>query len=90
MIWTVSAAICGEAMASVAPAVFMFMKARTAKVEGKIYENPFQNPGKLLSGQEKPVRKRHIGDMKRNSTNTVSLCRTNELKVKLNTTHALT
>lgn len=75
-------------MARLAPALFMLMKARTANVDGKMQENAFQNPGKLLSGQENPVRNRHTGDMKRKSTNTVSLCRMNELNTKLNTTHA--
>ena len=86
----VRAAICGAAIESEAPAVFMLMKAWTAKVEGKIYEKAFQKPGKLLTGHENPVRNRQIGDMKRNNTNTVSLWRISELKVKLNTTHAVT
>ena len=77
-------------MASEAPAVFMLMNARTAKVEGKRYENTFQKPGKLPAGQENPVRNRQIGDMKRKSTNTVSLWRISELNVKLKTTQALT
>ena len=86
----VRAAICGAAIARPAPAVFMFMKACTAKVEGKIYENTLQNPGKLVTGHENPVRNRHIGDMNRKSTKTVSLRRMTVLKVKLNTTQAET
>lgn len=60
-------------MAISAPAVFMSMNALTANVEGKIYENSLQNPGKLLAGHANPVRNRQTGDMKRNNTNTVSL-----------------
>lgn len=80
----------GAAIARPAPAVFMFMNAFTANVDGNSHENAFQNPGKLLSGHENPVRKRHIGDMKRKSTNTVSLWRMNELNVMLKTTQAET
>lgn len=77
-------------MESDAPAVFMFMNACEANVDGKIYENSFQNVGKLLTGHENPVRNRQTGDMNRNRTKTVSLLRMMELKVKLNTTHAET
>ena len=88
MICTVRATSWGEAIVRPAPAVFMFMNALTAKVDGNRYENAFQNPGKLLSGQEKPVRNRQTGDMKRNSTKTVSRRRIRALNVRLNTTHA--
>lgn len=88
MICTVRAIICGSAMASPAPPVFMFMNARTAKVDGKMHENHLQKAGKLLSGQENPVRNRQTTDISRNITKTVSLCLMNVLKVKLNTTHA--
>ena len=51
-------------------------------------ENISQNPGKLLSGHENPVRKRQIGDMNRNIMKTVSLCLTRWLNVRLNITLA--
>jgi hypothetical protein len=51
----------------------MLTKACTPNVVGKMYENTFHNPGMAVVGHEVPVRKRHIGDMNRNSTNTDSL-----------------
>ena len=68
----------------------MLMNALTAKVEGKMYENSLQNTGKLLCGHENPVRNRHIGDIIRKITITVSLCLIKVLNVKLNTTQAVT
>ena len=86
----VSAVICGSTIERSAPAVLRLMNAWAAKVEGKRYENNFHTIGKLLVGQENPVRNRHIGDMKRKSTNTVSLLFINVLNVKLKTMHAVT
>ena len=90
MICTVRAAISPLHMERSAPVVFMFMNARAAKVDGKIYENCFQSHGKLLCGQENPVRNRHIGDIIRKITITVSRCLIKVLNVKLKTTQAVT
>ena len=78
----------GEIIPSVQPAEFRSMNPRAANVEGNMYENIFQNSGKLDSGHEKPVRNRHTGEKNRNRTKTVSLCLIRLLKVKLNVMHA--
>ena len=47
--------------------MFKLMKAWQPKVDGNRYENSFQNPGKAVVGQLKPVRNTHTGDINRNS-----------------------
>ena len=59
------------------------------KVEGKIYENAFQNGGKELTGHTHPLTNRQIDDMNRSTTNTVSLWRMNLLNVKLKDTQVM-
>ncbi len=72
------------------PAALRLMNAWHPKVDGKIYENILQNAGKAVSGHEVPVRNRQIGDMNRNSTNTVSLLVTIVLQVMLKNTQSVT
>ena len=66
------------------------MNAWQPNVVGKMYENHFQNSGNASVGHEKPVRKRHTGDITRNSRNTDSLLVMSELHAIENITQSVT
>ncbi len=72
------------------PAVFMFMNAWHPNVDGKRYENHFQNCGNANVGHENPVRNSSTGDMKRSNTNTDSLLVMNVLHAEQKNTQSVT